>query len=141
MRIGNACGQMLGATPDAASSAPTKYLYTREQYDSQLSQYYLRARYGIYPDQSGTHPTAPSTPTVPYAGSPQDPQSLHKYLYCHANPINNIDPSGRSIVGAAMAVGAWVLAHWLPISIVVGVGVLLYFALRKQCLVKQDFTS
>jgi hypothetical protein len=30
----------------------------------------------------------------PFAGSLQDPQSMHKYLYCHANPINNIDPSG-----------------------------------------------
>ncbi len=30
-----------------------------------------------------------------YAGSPQDPISLHKYLYCHANPINGTDPSGK----------------------------------------------
>ncbi len=29
-----------------------------------------------------------------YAGSNQDPQSLHKYLYTHADPINGIDPSG-----------------------------------------------
>lgn len=27
----------------------------------------------------------------------QDPQSLHKYLYCHANPVNGIDPSGESL--------------------------------------------
>jgi len=31
----------------------------------------------------------------PYAGNTSDPQSLHKYLYCHANPVNGIDPSGR----------------------------------------------
>jgi hypothetical protein len=30
-----------------------------------------------------------------FAGSPQDPQSLHKYLYAHDNPINRIDPSGK----------------------------------------------
>ena len=34
----------------------------------------------------------------PYAGSPQDPQSLHKYLYCHANPVNGIDPSGKDLL-------------------------------------------
>jgi hypothetical protein len=32
----------------------------------------------------------------PYSGSYSDPQSLHKYLYCHANPINAIDPSGQT---------------------------------------------
>jgi hypothetical protein len=29
-----------------------------------------------------------------YSGNYSDPQSLHKYLYCHANPINATDPSG-----------------------------------------------
>lgn len=32
-----------------------------------------------------------------YEGSNQDPLSLHKYLYCHANPINNIDPAGAAV--------------------------------------------
>lgn len=30
-----------------------------------------------------------------YAGKNKDPLSLHKYLYCHDNPVNRIDPSGR----------------------------------------------
>lgn len=30
-----------------------------------------------------------------YEGNTQDPQSLHKYGYCHANPVNGIDPSGH----------------------------------------------
>lgn len=38
-----------------------------------------------------------------------DPQSLHKYLYAHANPVTFVDPSGKwSIVsvGISMAIGA-----------------------------------
>jgi len=30
-----------------------------------------------------------------YLGSSQDPMSLHKYLYAHANPVNGWDPSGH----------------------------------------------
>ena len=30
-----------------------------------------------------------------YEGSQEDPQSLHKYLYCQANPVNMTDPSGQ----------------------------------------------
>lgn len=31
----------------------------------------------------------------PFAGNSSDPQSLHKYLYAHANPVMGIDPSGE----------------------------------------------
>jgi len=31
----------------------------------------------------------------PFAGNNQDPQSLHKYLYVHNNPVNGIDPTGQ----------------------------------------------
>jgi hypothetical protein len=45
-----------------------------------------------------------------FSGNNQDPQSLHKYLYCHANPLNGVDPSGNefSLTGLtiAMAIGA-----------------------------------
>jgi RHS repeat-associated protein len=30
-----------------------------------------------------------------FEGSQSDPLSLHKYLYCHANPVNMSDPSGK----------------------------------------------
>ena len=30
-----------------------------------------------------------------WPGSPYDPATLHKYLYTHADPVNNIDPSGN----------------------------------------------
>jgi RHS repeat-associated protein len=30
-----------------------------------------------------------------YEGNSSDPQSLHKYLYAHADPVNGTDPSGK----------------------------------------------
>ena len=80
---------MLSDTSGAeeASNADTSLLYAGEQYDGSADMYYNRARY--YDPSNGRF-----NRTDPYAGNSQDPQSLHKYLYCHANPINAIDPSG-----------------------------------------------
>jgi len=81
-------GVMLGADDTAAASADTSLLYAGEQYDSALSQYYLRARY--YNPSNGRF-----NRVDPFAGDMQDPQSLHKYLYAHCNPINALDPTGE----------------------------------------------
>jgi RHS repeat-associated protein len=70
--------------------------YTGEQVDSHLQQYYLLARY--YDPLSARFKRMD-----PFVGNNQDPQSLHKYLYCHASPTNNIDPSGRGIVATVSA--------------------------------------
>ena len=32
-----------------------------------------------------------------FEGRQTDPQSLHKYLYCEADPVNNADPTGCDI--------------------------------------------
>ncbi len=77
----------------------TSLRYCGEQYDSSLSQYYLRARYY---DQSNSR----FTTLDPYSGNTSDPQSLHKYTYCHADPINAIDPSGNLSYTEIMAVTA-----------------------------------
>ncbi len=69
------------------SDAATKLLYAGEMYDSIASQYYLRARW--YSPVTGRF-----NRMDPFAGNNRDPQSLHKYLYAHCNPVNNIDPSG-----------------------------------------------
>lgn len=41
----------------------------------------------------------------PYAGDPQTPQSLHKYLYAHADPIHNVDPSGEMSISELLVAG------------------------------------
>ena len=64
------------------------YLYTGEQYDAALDNYYLRARY--YNQNIGR-----MTQFDTYEGSQLDALSLHKYIYTHADPVNNIDPSGN----------------------------------------------
>ncbi|MCA9405380.1 MAG: hypothetical protein KC684_02500 [Candidatus Omnitrophica bacterium] len=90
------------------------YLFTGEQYDPNIGFYYLRARY--YMPQQGRFLTMDTWP-----GSVYDPPSLHKYLYTHADPVNNIDPSGNftlnqvlttiNIIGtiASLASGAYSL--------------------------------
>ncbi len=88
-------GNLLGGNPTAAPA--TNLLYTGEQYDSALGQYYLRARY--YDPANGRF-----NRMDPYAGNISDPQSLHKYLYCHGNPVNGVDPSGHFTVTELMVV-------------------------------------
>ena len=83
------------ADPGKVAQQSTNLLYTGEHFDVDAQQYYLRARY--YDPLNGRF-----NRTDPFAGSPQDPQSLHKYLYCHNNPVNNIDPSGQFSIPSLM---------------------------------------
>jgi RHS repeat-associated protein len=62
--------------------------YRGEQYDSDLSLYYLRARY--YNPNTGRFLSRD-----PLDGKAKDPASLHKYLYASGDPVNAIDPTGR----------------------------------------------
>ncbi|MCS7090334.1 MAG: RHS repeat-associated core domain-containing protein [Verrucomicrobiota bacterium] len=74
-----------------ASNGPsqTVYLYCGEQFDPHLGFYYLRARY-VNPG-TGRFWTMDT-----FEGVHTDPLSLHKYLYCHADPVNNSDPLGHT---------------------------------------------
>jgi RHS repeat-associated protein len=76
---------MLGGNP--ASSPATSLLYAGEMFDTASQMYYNRARW--YDTLTGRF-----NRIDPFAGNNQDPQSLHKYLYAHCNPIMSIDPSG-----------------------------------------------
>ena len=84
----DAYGNAHGFNP---ADAATSMLYTGEMYDSSAAMYYLRARY--YDPLNGRF-----NRMDPFAGNNRDPQSLHKYLYAHCNPINGIDPSGEFFV-------------------------------------------
>ncbi len=106
--------------PDAAASQKpgftpkqtTNLLYAGEYFDANAQHYYNRARW--YNPLNGRF-----NRTDPYAGSPHDPQSLHKYLYCHANPVNMADPSGNLSVLKTVAITSIVLtlcATLIPIG-------------------------
>jgi RHS repeat-associated protein len=65
-----------------------RYRYCGEQYDDALGLYYLRARF--MNASNGRFWSMDS-----YEGEGSDPQSLHKYLYANADPVNGSDPSGN----------------------------------------------
>jgi RHS repeat-associated protein len=88
----DAFGNLIAST----GSTPNNYLYAGEQLDPSLGFYYLRARY-MNPS-SGRFWTLDT-----YEGSRYDSASLHKYLYASANPNNNTDPSGKSVIGVVIA--------------------------------------
>ena len=64
------------------------YLYTGEQYNESTGLYYLRARY--MSPETGTFTTMDT-----YAGTLDNPVSLHKYLYANGNPVMYTDPTGN----------------------------------------------
>jgi RHS repeat-associated protein len=70
-------------------TTPNNYLYRGEQFDSDLGLYYLRARQ--YNPATGRFMSRD-----PEDGDPDEPASLHKYLYADGEPVNLADPTGRS---------------------------------------------
>jgi RHS repeat-associated protein len=81
----DAFGNLLNVT----GATPNNYLYRGEQFDPDLGLYYLRARY--YNPATGRFLTRD-----PEAGNRIDPGTLHRYIYATADPINQIDPTGRT---------------------------------------------
>jgi RHS repeat-associated protein len=81
----DAFGNQLART----GSTPNNYLYRGEQWDPDLSLYYLRARY--YNPVTGRFLSRD-----PKAGDIAFPHTLHRYLYASADPVDRIDPSGRA---------------------------------------------
>ncbi len=77
-------------------NAATQCLYSGEQFDARIGQQYLRARY--YDSDTGTF-----NRLDPFFGNTTDPQSFHKYLYTHSDPVTGVDPTGR--FGIAITLG------------------------------------
>jgi RHS repeat-associated protein len=73
-------------------------LFAGEEFDPDLKLSYNRARY--YDPGTGRFFTMDTD-----EGKNEDPLSLHKYLYCYSNPLNQTDPTGYS---AASEVGTQV---------------------------------
>ncbi|MFV1967988.1 MAG: RHS repeat domain-containing protein [Pirellulaceae bacterium] len=99
----DAYGQMLGIhdgtaqfVSSNAADALTSSLYSGESFDVNIQQQYLRGRW--YAPDTGTF-----NRLDPFSGNMQDPQSLHKYLYVHGDPVNAADPSGLRSLGGMMS--------------------------------------
>src|SRR5690606_22519819 len=88
----DAFGNLLNSNGGTANS----YLYTGEQFDAGLNQYYLRARY--YDQNVGRFSAMDS-----FLGWEEDPTTLHKYIYANVDPVNGTDPSGYFTLGGVMS--------------------------------------
>lgn len=88
--------QAFGEILNQTGATENSYLYTGEQFDSGLDQYYLRARYY---DQGVGRFTQMDT----WMGRNSDPVTLHKYLYANVDPANGIDPSGNMTLAGLSA--------------------------------------
>ncbi len=98
-----------GNTISSSGTTVNNYLYTGEQFDKNLGEYYLRARY--YNPSQGRF-----TGRDPFEGMLDVPLSLNKYGYVHGNPINNTDPTGMfslSEVNASLQIASIFAAYAL----------------------------
>jgi RHS repeat-associated protein len=87
----DAYGIKLGTSSTVLSPQASDLGYSGEQYDNSLQMAYHRARY--YDQSAGLW-----NRLDPYSGNHSDPQSLHKYAFCHQDPVNGIDPTGEGIL-------------------------------------------
>ncbi len=79
--------EAFGTLLNQTGSTDNSYLFTGEQFDGTLGQYYLRARYY---DQGVGRFTQMDT----WMGIGIEPITLNKNLYAESDPVNNVDPLG-----------------------------------------------
>jgi RHS repeat-associated protein len=91
-------GQLESADLTSPINKPiSEFLFTGEQYDSDLNMYFLRARY--LNTNTGRFHSQDS-----YEGRNGEPLTLHKYLYANGNPALFTDPSGKMSLGEVTTV-------------------------------------
>jgi RHS repeat-associated protein len=88
--IFDAFGNVISRWYAGSGPTPNNYLYCGQQWDPDLGLYYNRARY----DNTDTGRFWSRDQTD---GDNEDPPSLHKYLYCQADPVDHVDPSGHDM--------------------------------------------
>jgi RHS repeat-associated protein len=78
-----------GVLTSSTGTTPNDYLFSSQQYDHDLGLYFKRARY--YSQDRGRFMTMDPVP-----GRLDEPATLHRYLFGHADPVNRIDPCGTT---------------------------------------------
>jgi RHS repeat-associated protein len=107
-----AFGEMLAHQGDD----PSAYLFAEEPLDPSSGFYYNRARW--MDPRVGRF-----TSMDPLEGVPNDPATLHKYLYVANRPADAVDPTGQQFSGPGLVVA---------VAIVVIAIALIYWAYRPQ---------
>jgi RHS repeat-associated protein len=105
-----------GELLDHTGTDPNPYQFAGEAVDPNVGFYYNRAR---WLDVGTGRFLSPD----PFAGVDQDPPSLHKYLYAHADPVDRLDPTGLFSIGSfctsiAIQVQLFALAHPTLLTII-----------------------
>jgi RHS repeat-associated protein len=91
LAIHDGAAQFVGSSPALAF---TTVLQNGEQFDTRINHLWLRARW--FDPRTGRY-----TRLDVFFGNLYDPQSFHKYLFVHGDPINGIDPTGLALIGLA----------------------------------------
>jgi RHS repeat-associated protein len=96
----DAFGGLLGTAIGALNPPATPILFTGQQVDATLLQYYLRARY--YSPYLGRFDGMDPVP-----GDLGSPISFNRYVYASLDPVNVYDPSGQDgeSIGTLTAIG------------------------------------
>ncbi|HYF61519.1 MAG TPA: DUF6531 domain-containing protein [Herpetosiphonaceae bacterium] len=82
------------------------FMFTGQEYDGFIGLYHFHAR--AYDPATGTWLTRD-----PYRGTPDDPQSLHRYGYVKGNPTNLVDAYGYAAQSGTYGKALWLGLNFL----------------------------